>query len=544
MNRFARKYSLLVLGLVCAGSIMSSCNDEVLDPFDQQREVKYSHKCMMTLDASKPSYNNVATRATSSDWEDGSTIYLSFQNNGKNVLGMATYSSCTGLWEVAYGGSLSVISNGKCSLYYFENADDINTKGASIGGTTGIFEDSNGIYAFDGDKIAINAKLTPKLGRVRFSGNKNDTIMLAGVKRYAYFDASDCSFKLDSTEVLLSATIQEGDKYYTPYYYGAMIEGNQTLELTEMKDAYSRYCSDIFKAGNSGYMKIPTAENFSGWMKNNPLSQSSVAINWSESVSELRRSIILGMINDMIKVDGGCFYMGSQPLYKDSRNYNTEASEDEYPVHKVTLSPFYMSRLEITNRQYCAVMKDDAAVSSSNDYPYNAKRSDGISKISSFIIEFVQKLNEITGLTFCLPSEAEWEYVAQGGRNGSYKRYAGTNTYSDNYFVATSSNYTYGGTKFPNEIGFHDMSGNVAELCSSVGKYDNNAIINPRAQQNEYFVRGGSSHELYVEHQYYNTKKITITNRSWYRSRYTSGGYPYDLVPYVGFRIAMRLINY
>lgn len=547
MNKFMKKYTVLLFGLVCASSLMSSCNDEVLETPDNHEVFQYSKKCNMTLCAAKPSYGDFATRAASSGWEDGSTIYICFQNNGNTILGMATYSSTTDLWEVAYGGSMSEISNGKCSLYYFENADDINTKGASIGGTTGVFEDLNGVYAFDGDKIAVNAKLTPKLGRVRFSGNKNDTIMLAGIKRYAYFDVATCSYKLDSTEVLLSATVQEGEKYYTPYYYGAMIEDNKTLELTDMKDAFARYCSDIFKAGNSGYMKIPHAENFSGWMKNNPLSQSKVSINWPDSISEDRRLVIEKIIDNMILVEGGEFYIGCQSNSSSAINYSSFAHPDESPVHKVVLSPFYLSRTELTQKEWKAVMNCLPKYNDGDNYPVRVFRDETNDDVIQSFRSFVDKLNLITGLNFTIPTEAEWEYAGYGGKYGSYKLFSGTKTYNTKYMDSTTKSPYCGivASKLPNELNIYDMSGNVSELCYSIGQYTEKKTINPRWNKVDFVFRGGSTGEVY---SYYcqpsgyseitNKTPFSLANRTYYQ---ISNYYGKNVV---GFRIALRFINY
>ena len=539
MKKLVSLHKLFLLGMLSVSAFLSSCNDETIAPIETQEEMTFSQKCQMVLEATKPSYNDAATRASSSDWEDGSTIYISFETTGTKVLGMATYASSTGLWEVAYGGSLPVISNGKCSLYYFEDADDINTKGASIGGTTGIFEDLNGVYAFDGEKISISAKLTPKLGRVRFSGNKNDTIMLAGVKRYGYFDASSCTYKLDSTEVLLSASVQEGDKYYTPYYYGALIDGNKTLELTDMKDAFARYCSDIFKAGNSGYMKIPHTDNYSGWMKNNPLSQSSVSINWSTSISDDRRSIIQNMIDQMVLVEGGSFWMGSQNYDSNMRNYNSRSNIDEGPVHHTIISPFYLGRTEITEKQWEAVMNSKPNYSYDDYYPVKASRTNFSTEIRDGYINFIKKLNEITNLNFTLPTEAEWEYAGYGGKNGSYKTFAGTKNYDTKYmYVSSSSPYcAIVGSKLPNEIGLYDMSGNVAEMCYSIGTYTEKEIINPRWDSSSYTYHGGSSYDIYyynVSYSYGNHTPISLSTRTKYVDKTAS---------LIGFRIALRLID-
>jgi formylglycine-generating enzyme required for sulfatase activity len=79
--------------------------------------------------------------------------------------------------------------------------------------------------------------------------------------------------------------------------------------------------------------------------------------------------------------------------------------------------------------------------------------------------EFLAKVNELTGKSYRLPTEAEWEYAARGGQESRGSRYAGTNNIN---FVAwysgNSGNKTHPvGQLEPNELGLYDMSGNVWE---------------------------------------------------------------------------------
>ena len=81
--------------------------------------------------------------------------------------------------------------------------------------------------------------------------------------------------------------------------------------------------------------------------------------------------------------------------------------------------------------------------------------------------EFLTKLNQLTGQTFRLPTEAEWEFAARGGNNSNGYTYAGSNTIDDvawYYFNAFSGTNTVA-TKQANELGLYDMSGNVYERC-------------------------------------------------------------------------------
>ncbi|MBQ0049814.1 MAG: SUMF1/EgtB/PvdO family nonheme iron enzyme [Bacteroidales bacterium] len=544
------RQKILSLIVLFTAMLIACSKDDLTISSDIQPNVQTDQRltCSMIMEADKQSYSTKdKTRAgeVTSQWPDGSVVYIQFQNNDQQVIGMATYCLATNLWELAYSSPMSEIVNGNCKLYYFENADDLNVKGASINGTTAIYEDLAGVYTYDGNTVTVSAMLHPKLGRVRFSGNMNDTIMLAGVRRYAYFDAEKCTYKLDSTEVLLSVTEPDGDKFFTPYYYGAFMEGNNTLQLTDMKDVFSRHCSDIFKAGNSGYMKIPHAESFNGWMKNDPLCQSAISINWPDSISEDRRSVIISMIDDMVRVEGGKFLMGAQTFYPDQPNYNSLAHSNEYPVHSTVVAPFYLGSTEVTQKQWKAVMGSNPPYSDGDLYPVRVLRKDVTLDTKSLLLSFVQKLVSITGIPFDLPTEAEWEYAAYGGRRGSYKMFAGTKIYNENYIDRTSSSPYCGHvrTKLPNEIGLYDMSGNVAEMCYSIGNYTDKDCLNPRWDKSDFVFRGGSTRDLY--YYYVNGSSgytidrtpYSLTNRTYYCS---SSSY----VSITGLRICIRLINH
>jgi formylglycine-generating enzyme required for sulfatase activity len=94
---------------------------------------------------------------------------------------------------------------------------------------------------------------------------------------------------------------------------------------------------------------------------------------------------------------------------------------------------------------------------------------------------FITKLNELTGKTFRLPTEAEWEYAARGGNKSKGYKYAGSNTLGNvAWYTNNSSKTNPVKQKQANELGLYDMSGNVWEWCQDgYGSYSSAAQTNP-----------------------------------------------------------------
>lgn len=188
-------------------------------------------------------------------------------------------------------------------------------------------------------------------------------------------------------------------------------------------------------------------------------------IVWSNDLTQAQEGTILQMVRNMVCVAGDEYYMGAQKDEADGINYDPNAKDDELPVHKVRLSSFYLSKYQMTRNDYRVIMGNDPSY-----FQWSWKAP--VENLSwSDANAFVEKINQLCGLKFCLPTEAQWEYAARGGREGHRQGhgyiFSGSNNSQEVGWTAANANQiTHDvGTLKANELGIYDMTGNTFEWC-------------------------------------------------------------------------------
>ncbi|HEY1200892.1 MAG TPA: SUMF1/EgtB/PvdO family nonheme iron enzyme [Niastella sp.] len=201
---------------------------------------------------------------------------------------------------------------------------------------------------------------------------------------------------------------------------------------------------------------------------------------------------------EMVSVEGGTYTMG---LLKDEAREEFRVSTG---THVATVSDYFIGKYEVTQAEWKAVMGD-----SSNFSHHAGCGNCPVEEVSWNEIQlYILKLNDLTGKYYQLPTQAQWEFAARGGKKSKGYKYAGSDNIDE---VAVTGHTQPVGSKKPNELGLYDITGNVAEWCKDGFKTG-------------YYIRGGSWGVGAGEYQ------IAKDRRT---------GYANDPSAKVGFRLAL-----
>lgn len=402
----------LLIASVCLA--LGSCSDEDFLDLEQNntQNEQTTHTIPMEFVGDVVGFDQqsngvkVQTRTTTSSWTNGDKIYITFYNGSNIVPGEATYNSSSG-WSVSYDGNLATGSNLKCEARYFVNATFSSSSLVSLNSNTEIYEDLNGTYAYNNGSLTVQASLTPKTGRIRFTGSSGAKIYTTGISVYTTFAPAINQFS--TSNAMITSTVASNGS--TPYIYGTFTDSDRNIGLIGSDFAYTRTCtSDMLKVGESGYMAIPSESSHNNWRT--------------------------GLF---VKASGVEFKM--------------------IPVAGYSGGLFLIGETEVTEALYNSVN----GTNSSSQLPI-------VSVNRHNVAETIEKINNATKLNFSLPTGAQWKYAANGGNKSQNYTYSGSNTPGDvAWYSGNTSSRKNVKTKAPNELGIYDMSGNVCEMTYSSG---------------------------------------------------------------------------
>lgn len=416
--------SLFALVVVLLATV--SCNKDFDETIQSPQE---KHTCQMRLVGSLTGFES-ETRAEASEttWKDGSVIYLRMESPMGITTGEAIYDATKDVWTISYYGSLYEGDDYACSAFYVEDEVSYENSVFTVDDGTAIYEDLEGSYVFEGGDLIVTANLKPRTGRMRFTGDAGKVLKVYGITHYTTYDIG--------TNIYTTTTepfkITVGEDGYTPYFYGYFTnEDEPNVKVwIDAKEAYTRFCSqNIFNAGQSGVMTIPTEDAHNGWAD---------GLHFNINGAQFK----------MVAVEGGTFTMG-----------DPDSTSEYYTPHKVTLTGYCIGETDITRLLYFRAQGTTSQVSDPLKSVYVETSSytyiDDLDELRSYFN--IDHINKCENVDFDLPTEAQWEFAAKGGVKSNGYIYSGSNNLKDvNQGDVVKS-------KLPNELGIYDMSGGSYE---------------------------------------------------------------------------------
>ncbi len=334
---------------------------------------------------------------------------------------------------------------------------EVKDQASDAGGSSPRVSYRNDVFSID--QVAVDASFTvSKLGYESISvdvSNRTDVGIIKLKKlppqiiRVSGQVADELGIPLSNYTIQFNdSTKASGADFDISYRNNVFTIGKAPYDatITLSKPGYETRDVAINNRGDLGIVKLAKA----------PAPASSIPGSFTETVN--------GVPFNMVFVEGSTFQMGATEVQGDEANYW------EKPVHQVTLGNFVIGQTEVTLRLWRAVMGKAPGNMKGIDTSRAADNLPVVNISWSEAQSFVQKLSSLTGRNYRLPTDAEWEYAARGGKFSKGYKYSGSNNVSDVAWCDANSGKKIQpvAKKSPNELGLYDMSGNVWVWCQDV----------------------------------------------------------------------------
>ncbi len=272
------------------------------------------------------------------------------------------------------------------------------------------------------------------------------------------------------------------------------IDNNQYSLLSSLQKFVKAYLQET-KRDAPNDKQYSSVIMFNERLKKYPQDENSWSLIMQQKIA-LQKRLLASFGENMVTIKGGTFMMG-----------NNKSEANEKFRHKVTLDEYQISKYEVTQEQWEAIM-------GFNPSHFKESMLCPVENIDFFSIQvFIKELNRLTGKSYRLPTEAEWEYAARSAGKENNHTYSGSNQIDDVAWYNANSNGKTNpvGQKKPNKLGLYDMSGNVSEWCQDkyTSYYADESLENPGLWPTDYsnrVIRGGN--------WYGDNRTCNITKRS------------------------------
>lgn len=376
------------------------------------------------------------------------------------------------------------------------------------------------LRAQEAKKIAL---LEPRIGEGTNGISMMELSMVRGELRKAIVTHTgfDAISRTDIDQV-----VKEHD-----FQRSGMVSEDQIRRLGEMSGADYICVSTISKENNEFYIEAALINVETGQISNTASQYGELTDGKSTNMLSACLSLVSKLVESIknsksvIKITVGDvkfeMVLVKAGNYKRNCEGTRRGGKCDEETENITISKdYYIGKYEITQRLYEAVMDTNPSHQKFPDNPVeNVSWNDAK--------EFCNRLSQMTGKNFSLPTEAEWEYAANGGDKQKETLYSGSSRASR---VAWSRDNSKNKTRpvgqlQPNELGIYDMCGNVWEWCMDwfqcCDGEDKTDPIGPKSGEEHLILGGGVNYS-------------SVCCKIGYRY------YEYSKNNYVGFRIVMR----